>query len=198
MNDQAMMAMIRDHFGAYIRAAVSGSGFPESFFAALTANETSGVPTQTRFESAVLGHLVDMVILTEPNFGAITREGLLGVCWPANKVNTLTDGLVSLKNLATSWGPTQIMGYQSLAAKYPLVELSNLDTHYKHAVEILADFQKRFDLPVMDEAPGAPKVTPTDYFACWNSGSPEHEGAPGVALYVMEGLHRMTLYEALP
>ena len=61
--DQLLMAKIRANLRQYYSPAAGP--FPESFLAALTANETGGDPTASRFESSVFAQLA-MVATAKP------------------------------------------------------------------------------------------------------------------------------------
>ena len=79
------------------------------------------------------------------------------------------------------------MGYQSLAGGYPLAELYKLDTHFRHAVEILEAFRREFAMQVT--ADYIPQL-----FRCWNTGRPD--GKTFDPAYVPNGLRRMQIYGA--
>jgi hypothetical protein len=183
-SDVALMAKIRQNFSPFIKPAIEGTPYPESFLAALVANESGGDLAAGRFEPGVFWELSFTFTGRKTAFGSITTDKLkeyLG--------NGATDKAVAaLINLATSAGPTQIMGYQSLARGYPLAELYNLATHFKRAIEILDDFRKQFDLvPVYGE-------TYDVFFRCWNTGRPD--GKTFDPNYVPNGLLRMQIYGA--
>jgi hypothetical protein len=194
MNDHDLMAKIKTTCGPFIDEAVAGTPYPAAFLAALTANESGGDPAATRFESSVLGQLVQVLIMRKSNFGAIDETNIvkylrktLSPNGSAAAVPPLDLGLVALVNLATSYGPTQIMGYQALAGGFDLGELSNLGTHYKHAIDMLDDFARRFEL--------AADAGMALFFHCWNAGSPA--GRTFDPQYTSNGLSRMAIYQTL-
>jgi hypothetical protein len=181
----ALMAKIRQNFSPFIKPAIEGTPYPESFLAALVANESGGNLAAGRFEPGVFWELSFTFTGKKTVFGSITTVQLkeyLGTSATDKAVNAII-------NLATSAGPTQIMGYQSLARGYPLAELYNLATHFKHAVEILDDFNKQFRLDA-DTANG--QVQPETFFRCWNTGRPD--GKTFDPNYVANGLLRMQIY----
>jgi len=186
MTDAELMGAIAAKYGDAITAATAGTSWPPEFLAALTANESGLDPTESRFEPTVAGSLLMLLIGRRANFGAITQKTLANY-FPPNFTPDQFAG--TLVNLCSSWGPTQIMGYQALARGYLLSELTtNFAKHYKHAVEILADFQKQFRLPDID--PSSAEA----YFRCWNAGNPN--GQTYDPQYVPNGLLRMQLYAA--
>jgi hypothetical protein len=180
--DQQLMQKVKEVYGSFIDAAVDGTPYPAAFLAALAANESSGDPAVARFEPAVFWQLSFTLINRKQNFGAIKPDDLAHYLAAPEDPRT---AVLALVNLATSWGPTQIMGYQALAGKYPLAELPNLQTHFPHAIAMLKDFNSRFSLG-QDWNP---------YFHCWNGGSPT--AATFDPNYTAKGLDRMTIYEAL-
>jgi hypothetical protein len=195
MTDQEMMLKISLMMGEEIREAIAGTPFSESFVAALVANESGGDVYATRFESSVFTSLAAVLIAHKPSFGSIGAQDLMKACWPESQVNSHTghqpvwgfqQALLALVNLATSWGPTQIMGYHRIEFDFDLSELTSLKTHFKHTVELLKSFRERWNLDVTSWMP---------FFLCWNTGSP-HGGSGGTfdPNYVKNGLARLELY----
>ena len=75
---------------------------PPSYFLALATLESSGKKyPKKRFEKKVFNHLKGVRDKKYKSFGSIKRKQLKG----------LSDG--AIENLATSWGPFQLMGYQA-------------------------------------------------------------------------------------
>jgi len=187
-SDVALMAKIRQNFSPFIKTAIEGTPYPESFLAALVANESGGNLAAGRFEPGVFWELSFTFTGKKTAYGSITTDKLkeyLG--------NGATDKAVNaLINLAMSAGPTQIMGYQSLARGYALAELYNLATHFKHAIELLDDFGKRFNLRLSPPAESHDEPTYAGYFRCWNTGEPN--GKTFDPNYVANGLLRMQIY----
>ena len=174
------MAKIRQNMAPFIKPAIAGTPYPECFLAALVANESGGNLAAGRFEQEVFWEISFALIGRKTAFGSITTDKLkayIGESTPAATV-------AALVNLATSAGPTQIMGYQSLAGGYPLAELYKLDTHFRHAIEVLDDFRKRFGIPDTGAIP--------QLFRCWNTGRPD--GQTFDPAYVPNGLRRMQIY----
>ena len=190
--EQELMAKVKASCGPWIDAAVAGTVYPASLLAALTANESGGDPGKSRFEPRVCGQLASVIVGHQANFGSIGAQDLKAWCDPPapSQRRAFDQSLLALVNLATSWGPTQIMGYQALAGGYDLGELPNLNLHYPHAVAMLEDFRKRWKL-----SPPANDPDVASYFHCWNGGSPEAQTTD--SLYIPNGLSRKALYEAI-
>jgi hypothetical protein len=209
--EQELMLRVRTICGAAIEEAVRHTPYPPALLAALTANESGGNLAATRFESGVLGQLAQVIVGHKANFGSIGAQDLLGWCdpplnsvplppagIPPHPMRNFSGALLALVNLATSWGPTQIMGYQALAGHYPLGDLSSLDRHYGHAVKMLDGFAARFNLvPRFEEAED--RTIPPDwlrFFYCWNTGQPD--GKLTDPNYAVNGVARMATYVSLP
>ena len=201
MTDPELMAAIREKYGSFIDAAVEGTPFPASLLAALVANESGLNESAARFEPAVFGELAFVLTGRKAAFGSIGAQDLgewLGrVSMDKSNGGRLSPQaavVLALQNLATSWGPTQIMGYQAVAGKYDLSELPNLQTHFHRAVAMLEDFGRRFNIRQPDSFADFPAVAQI-YFTCWNTGSPN--GKTFDPHYAANGLARMSLYEEL-
>jgi hypothetical protein len=173
------------------------------FLAALTANESAGVQIAARFEPAVYRHLRDIAAGASTAYGSIHANDLdraaqgmllkgddfharyLTAAFATNNrqvIAALEDD--SLRQLATSWGYTQIMGYHVVGVNGTVRNLIDPPYHYHLAVELLTDFARQYKLdPQRDFEP---------LFRCWNSGSPN--GKTFDPNYVANGLRRMELY----
>lgn len=199
IEEQSLMASIREKYSPSILPACQATPFPASLLAAITANETGIDPTKTRFESSVFVELGQVLAGWRPNFGSIGAQDIEAfVMFPDTIYPKPSRVLTDLMNLATSWGPTQILGYEVLGFRGSvLVEgyrnsiatLTRLDTHYTTAVALLAQFKREFHLP-------DPAVDASGYFHCWNSGSPG--GRTFDPNYAANGIRRMKIYESLP
>lgn len=195
MTDAQLMLAIKVKYGEWIDTAVEGTPFRASLVAALVANESGLDDAAQRLEPAVLSALTLVLIGRKANFGSIGGQDLkkwLGRIQLDGQISPPVAIGLGLANLASSWGPTQIMGYQALAADYPLSDLTNIQTHFRHTVEILADFQKRFGLvaPI-----GQVQSDGALFFTCWNTGSPT--GKTFDPAYADNGMRRLELYEDL-
>jgi hypothetical protein len=180
--EQELMTKIKTDCGPWIKDAIDGTPYPAELLAAITANESGGDPRAQRFEPKVFGHLAQVLVGQKANYGAIGGEDLAG-----QLPKGIRDAILQLMSYATSYGPTQIMGYEALVGGYNVAELPNLQTHYRHAVKMLEDFDKRYQLSARNEW-GL-------FFHCWNDGSPT---APTEdPAYTSRGLDRMGIYKLL-
>jgi hypothetical protein len=194
--EQTLMEKVKNVYGTWIDAAVAGTPYPAAFLAALSANESGGDPNVSRFEAAVFGELAFTLIGRRTNFGAIAAADLATYV-DSEELGTAVQSLVSL---ATSWGPTQIMGYQALAGKYPLGDLPNLQKHFQHTIEMLDDFRRRFGIPIarnIEESSLYQNVpfNAEPFLRCWNTG--RQDGTTADPKYVANGFNRLLIYEAL-
>ena len=152
-----LMQKIQDEWGPIIAATCHASSVPEAFIAALIANETGGDPKATRFEPAVYARLK----AKHPD-------------WEDSKV----------RDNATSWGPTQIMGYNYPG---PCRDLQGPAISLNHSLRMLSGFAEQYELDVTREF--------EEMFRCWNTGRPN--GKTYDPQYVENGLRRMKVYESL-
>lgn len=191
----ALMQKIRAQWGPAIRAAIAGTPIRESFLAALSANETSGDASKTRFEAAELGQFALVLAGRKASYQGLTNDVLVPRLQSAATVGSVVPSLAKaaawLVDICTSFGPTQIMGWQTLKTSHPLADLQSIGPHFGFATKLLCDFNRQCDLqlPVREEGW-------RDLFICWNTGSPH--GATTDPQYVPNGLTRMAIYEALP
>lgn len=204
MTDAQMMTKIRADFGDYIAGAVEGTPFPATLLGAIVANESSGIATATRFEPAVLAALAQVLTEQKLAYGPpgikapIVAPALLAYAVPlhvmvkgapAEPMLSFAGSLLALINLSTSWGPTQIMGWHALEMGYPLGEITNIEMHFEHAVQLLTHFYEMYGME-----PLSPDACMTALLHCWNTGSPT---APTFDLgYAAKGLKRAELYDA--
>ncbi len=92
-----------------------------------------------------------------------------------------------MRELATSWGYTQIMGYHLIGRPGTVLDLVEPRFHFRFALELLADFVERYQLDVTREF--------AEMFRCWNTGQPY--GVTFDPAYVEKGLRRMETYKGL-
>ena len=177
------------------------------FLAALTANESAGIATAARFEPAVYHHLLAVASTGAMTYGGI-RAASLDHAVEANlsargddfharyltaafatknrqTIAALEDS--SIRQLATSWGYTQIMGYHIVGSTATVRDLIDPRFHYHLAVELLTDFARQYKLD--------PRRDFVELFHCWNSGSPT--GKTYDPNYVSNGLRRMQVYREI-
>lgn len=189
------MTLIRTKWGAQIAAACAGTLVPESFLAALVANETGGDATKTRFESSDFAEMCETVIGKRAHFQSLGAVDLIPTLADRLAVNlhpTILTGLQTLANYATSWGLTQIMGYQTIPFHRTLAVLTDPAEHLKFAVVLLVQFANRWDLS-LEPLDRGPNPDFEKLFACWNCGEPFPEKTFDPH-YCANGLLRMSLY----
>lgn len=191
MTDPELMAAIHSKYGSWINQAAEGTPFPPALLAALTANESGLDESAARFEPSAYESLSFVVIGKKAEYqgiGALDLTKYLENLTPPATV-------LSMVNLATSWGPTQIMGWQALKRGYAIAELTNLETHYLRATDVLRDIGRQFNtiLP----PPGGQVAADgwAAWFHCWNAGSPT--GKTFDPNYPANGVRRLALYESL-
>lgn len=189
-----LMHSIREKFSADIREAAAGTLIPPEFLAALIANETGGNPLKKRFEKNVLLELWEVIQGRAQKFGSIDRDDLLDAIAPnalgvgASIITTAPYSMKNLDALATSWGLTQIMGYQSIPLGFKVGDLQLPAESLHHTQKILMDFVSEFKLNPQNNA--------DRLFDCWNTGRPA--GKPFDPQYVADGVARMQIYRDLP
>ena len=205
--EQKLMARVFERCNAAILTACKSSSVPPEFLGALTANESGANDRAARFEPAVYRHLAAVVSGAAPAYGSIHAEVLrakLGrVLHPkaddfhahfltppfcANHLSALA-GLPdeALRELATSWGYTQIMGYHMVERRGTVNDLLQPAFHFHVALELLAEFAAAHQLDLAGEF--------AEMFCCWNTGQPY--GKTYDPSYVEHGLSRMRIYKML-
>jgi hypothetical protein len=202
--EQRLVARVFDRCGAAILLACKSSTVPPEFLGALTANESGGHAGAARFEPAVYRHLAAVVSGAAPAYGSIHADDLraelglvlhpkadefhahfLPAAFGANHhaaLAALPDE--GLRELATSWGYTQIMGYHMVGRDGTVRDLLEPGFHYHVALQLLAEFGAAFQLDLAREF--------AEMFSCWNTGQPY--GKCFDPHYVENGLHRMGIY----
>lgn len=144
---EAKAQQIFKRFGLLIHLACANSIVPEDFLAGFTGVE-AGVdrhsgqinPAASRFEKGVYHKLLSVRDGLRSSWSKITTRDLTG----------LSDA--AIRNLATSWGLTQIMGWHLIHnLKGTIQDLRDLDKHLYFTVELLVVtaephiLSKRFD-----------------------------------------------------
>ncbi|OJJ23742.1 hypothetical protein BKI52_05170 [marine bacterium AO1-C] len=106
---QSSVELTNQNYGAQVDQFAQEMGLPAAYFKALIVLECSGErPPKSRYERHVYKRLRNVKSGRRKRYGSITKKTL-------RKFSNQ-----KLKELATSWGPLQIMGYQSLAMKIPV------------------------------------------------------------------------------
>jgi hypothetical protein len=199
-----LLARVFTRCQVFMAAACASSPVPPEFLAALTANESAGDPKAVRFEPAVYAHLKAVASGTSPHTSGIVEDALaaevadmlhpksgdfhtryLTEPFAANHQGALSRlDEESLRELATSWGFTQIMGYHMVGRSGTVRDLLDPAFHFRLALELLAEFTSAYRLdPARDFAA---------MFRCWNTGRPNGETYD--PRYVERGLARMDIY----
>jgi len=180
------------------------SSVPPEFLGALTANESGGDPAAIRFEPAVYRHLKAVAAGRSPRYGGIRPQDLaaeleevlhpkasefharyLTSPFAANycrELSRLEDK--ALRELASSWGYTQIMGFHMIGRRGTVRDLLDPPFHFRVATQLLAEFAEAYQLDVTGEF--------AELFRCWNTGRPD--GKTTDPAYVENGLRRMKTY----
>jgi hypothetical protein len=196
MNDQQLMQSIKGEWGAQIADACSASSVPESFVAALIANESGGDTDAKRFEKGVLASLWEVLLGRKASYGSIGRADLVAfvadlAAPPVQSPRALpADALQRIDRLATSRGLTQVMGYHTLEHASSLEDPMDLVLParcLKETLRLLTEFAVRFHLDV--------KLDFEQLLRCWNTGEPD--GRTFDPAYVANALNRKTIYEGL-
>lgn len=202
--EEQLIGRVFDHCHVAITEACSRSSVPAEFLGALTANESGGNPRAARFEPAVYRHLKAVSAGAAAHYGGIQAEDLsaevnemlhpksgeyhgryLTAPFAANHQRAL--GAMedeALRELATSWGTTQIMGYHMVGRGGTVRDLLDFEFHYRVALELLAEFAEENQLNLAHEFEAM--------FRCWNTGQPY--GKTYDPDYVPNGIRRMGLY----
>lgn len=192
----------------HIAKAVASTPLPGALLAALAANESGGNPEASCFEPEVYGHLKAVASGATTAFGSIVWNNLFPACQESlqpgspdlrarfaalpsqhdEALRAITGAEEeALHGLASSWGFTQIMGYQVIGHQAEVRDLLDPDFHFRFAVKLLSDFARRFRLRLSRDF--------EDLFRCWNTGRPN--GKTFDPEYVAKGLRRMKLYQEI-
>jgi hypothetical protein len=204
----ALMTKIRAEWGDTIVLACASSSVPPSFVGALVANESGGDASAKRFERGVLDSLWEVLLGRTPAYGSLDRDKLLGFLCPPSSLGDIaidtpandapftgdaravvSDSMQRLDGLATSWGLTQVMGYEAIAFHLDGVQrLQDPAGELPITLRMLADFASRFGLDLTAGTDAAASAL----FDCWNSGRPHAPTAD--PQYIPRGLARMKIY----
>ena len=205
--ERFLVERVFERCGAVIREACRFSSAPPEFLGALAANESGGRQDATRFEPAVYQHLQAVARGESPAFGSLTRAALdaeaaellpptdtqfharyLTPAFAARhgeEIRAFPDEV--LRELATSWGYTQIMGYHMVGRPGTVRDLVEPPLHFRVALQLLSEFAADYQLDPGHEFP--------QMFCCWNTGRPY--GKTFDPNYVENGLRRMRIYREL-
>jgi hypothetical protein len=203
LREVGLLLRVRARCHVYLAEACRYSSVPLAFLAALVANESGGDPNAQRFEPAVYRHLKSLASGERPTYSGHDRAALeseiaemlhpKSATFHAPFLTALGEAHASdlaarqddaLRELATSWGYTQIMGYHLIGRPGTVRDLLVPRFHFRFALELLADFAQRYQLDVTREF--------AEMFRCWNTGQPY--GATADPRYVENGLRRMAIW----
>jgi hypothetical protein len=192
---------------AFIQEACRSSSVPAEFLGALTANESGGNAAAVRFEPSVYRHLKALAMGESPRYAGIGAQALgeelaavlhpktsefherflnsLFTAGQASELSRLADE--ALRELASSWGFVQIMGFHVIGGRGTVRDLLEPRFHYHLANQLLAEFAASYQLDLRREF--------EEMFRCWNTGRPD--GRTADPAYAKNGLNRMEIYRAL-
>lgn len=207
-SERRLVARVYERCGEAIEAAVRFSSLPAEFLVALVANESGGRGDASRFEPAVYRHLQSVARGERHAFGSLTAASLdaeAAELLPPDDTELHARYLTKnfgerqgagmeacpdevLRQLATSWGYTQIMGYHMVGRAGTARDLLESALHFRVAVELLSDFAEDYQLNLACEF--------AELFCCWNTGRPYAKTFD--PHYVENGLRRMRLCGELP
>jgi hypothetical protein len=205
--ERRLVQRVFERCGDVIAEACARSSVPAEFLGALTANESGGCADATRFEPAVYRHLVAVAQGQSPSYGSINVTELddeVAELLPANDAalhaHYMTRGFAeihspelqratddALRQLATSWGYTQIMGYHMVGRPGSVRQLLDPQYHFRMAIWLLSEFAVDYQLDAARDF--------EEMFCCWNTGRPH--GRTYDPHYVENGLRRMQIYRQL-
>jgi hypothetical protein len=103
----------------------------------------------------------------------------------ASELSCLADE--ALRELATSWGFVQIMGFHLIGRRGTVHDLVEPRFHYHLANQLLTEFAECYRLDLRRQF--------EELFRCWNTGRPD--GKTADPAYVEHGLRRMEIYGAM-
>jgi len=192
---------------AVISEVCAYSSVPAAFLGALVANESGGDPQAMRFEPAVYRHLkavaegrratyaglsrrdfdAEIAEMLHPKAGSFHAVFLTPPFRAAHGRELAASRDEALRELATSWGFTQIMGYHLVGRSGTVRDLLEPRFHFRLALELLALFAERYQLDLAREF--------AEMFRCWNTGQPY--GQTFDPHYVAQGLRRLEIYRSI-
>lgn len=199
------MQRIKDQWGATITEACRYSSVPPEFLAALIANESAGISDATRFEPRVYRYLRAVVKGERRRFGEIFHRDIDAEVAemaksPEYHCAKLDERFVrvyggrlldfedaALRDLATSFGLTQVMGYHMISRPGTPRALLEPIVNLKISLGLLAEFAEHYGLNLTLEFP--------ELLRCFNTGGPY--GTTFDPKYVENGLGRMQIYREL-
>jgi len=202
--DRALLERVYYRCHVPIEAACAASSVPPAFLAALTANESAGRPDAARFEPAVYRHLQAVAAGEVRAYAGVRASDLaaevedllhpkadefhtryLTPPFAANHAEEIAAAQDDVRReLSTSWGFTQIMGYHVVGRGLAVPALLDPAVHFRVALELLAEFAHDYRLDLASEF--------EEMFRCWNTGQPY--GKTFDPDYVEKGMRRMAAW----
>lgn len=165
------------NYGQEVWTLAEEEQLPYSYLMALIVLECGGKsPCGKRYEAHVFRRLQQVREGRRAAYGPLVRRDLQGVSDAA------------LRNLATSWGPFQLMGYQSIGLNTTVLELRSSETALNHGLRWIAETYGD------DLRAGRYK----DAFHRHNTGRPfpvDGQVLTHDPLYVEKGLRYMTFFQ---
>lgn len=199
MTDPELMQSIFQKYNSQITVLCEGTGISPALVAGLIANESGGDVAAKRFEGAVLVDLWNVLVGRQSTYGSIGRADLekyltrdADLYTGTNAAADLSDMCGRLDALATSWGLTQIMGYELFDVTMQLPtpgKLATITGSLSTTLLMLQSFVRRFALDL--STPGGM----ADLFGCWNTGRPG--GKTYDPQYRTKGLSRAAIYNGI-
>jgi hypothetical protein len=207
MTDAELMQSIKTKWGDLLNSVASNASVPAAFLAALIANESGGDPNASRFEPAVFASLAEVLLGRKAAYGSIGAQDVLLFVVPAAipqdgdgnirpggdatpALRTLfSSQMQRLASLATSWGLTQVMGYEAIAFRTDdgVQALQSPVSEMAINIKMLTGFAQHNGLDVTKDF--------SELFDCWNTGRPHAPTAD--PQYIPRGLARLALYQGI-
>lgn len=199
LEETALMHSIHTKFAAEIQQAAAGSSVPAEFLAALVANETGGNPQEIRFEKGVLASIWEVLQGRASHFGSLNHDDIFsyvsalmnGSIQPADVGpakewgrQQISQVLLRIDSLATSWGLTQIMGYEAIPFRVDVSTFLNPLASLHYTCRLLSMMATGKGLDLTKDF--------SELFDCWNTGRPNAPTAD--PRYIPNGLARMAIY----
>ena len=192
--EKALLWRIANVYHELLADVATRSSVPEAFLAALIANESGGRPEVKHFEPHVMLALTDVLLGKAQKYGSIAAHDLLPYIDPAGALGMQPSKIVNfpvmlgnLADLATSWGLTQIMGYEAVAYRNQFGKNSSVGDQITFTVTLLTAFARGAHLDLRNDF--------EELFDCWNTGRPH--AATTDPQYIPRGIERMKMYSAL-
>ena len=206
--ERRLVARVFERCGGVIEEACASSALPAEFLVALVANESGGRADARRFEPGVYRHLQAVARGERLSYGSLTAADLdaeAAELLPPDDTKLHARYLTQafgerhgqniqqcpdevLRQLASSWGYTQIMGYHMAGRAGTVRDLLDAPFHFRLALQLLSEFAADYRLDPGHEF--------SELFCCWNTGRPY--GKTFDPHYVENGLRRMRICRQLP